>query len=102
MPLYAEIKLFELFGVDLAGGIGHEALSSLGLGECDDVPDVLGSGQQHYEPVEAEGYAAVRRGAVFEGLEEEAESLLCLSGRYVEQVEDLLLDLGIVDTNASA
>ena len=33
-------------------------------------------GQDHDDAVEAEGDAAVRRGAVLEGLEEEAEALL--------------------------
>ena len=76
--MHPQVELVELFLFNLAGCFGQEALTSLGFGESDDVPDIIRAGEQHNEPVEAEGYSAVGRRAVFEGLEEEAEPKLGL------------------------
>ena len=78
VSLHSEIKLVELFGVHFAGGVGQEALSALGLGKSNDISNIFGAGKEHNEPVEAEGYSAVRRGTVIQCLQKETEPLLCL------------------------
>ena len=54
--------------------------AALGLGEGDDLPDVLLLREERGEPVDPEGEAGVRRGSVAEGVEEEAEPALGLVG----------------------
>ena len=79
VSLHSQVKLIELFGVHFARGIGQKALTSLGFRKCNDISDIFRSGQQHNHPVEAEGYSAVRWGAVIQCLQKETEPLLCLA-----------------------
>ena len=58
--------------------------------------------EQHADAVPAERDAAVRRRAVLERLEQEAELVLRLLRRDAEQVEDPALHVGAVDTDAAA
>jgi hypothetical protein len=62
-------------------GAGEQALRALGLREGDHVADRLGLGHQRDEAVQAEGQAAVRRRAVLQRVEQEAELELRLFGR---------------------
>ena len=48
------------------GACGHRVDAGLRLGEGDDLADVLLAGEDRHEAVDAEGEAAVRRGAVAE------------------------------------
>ena len=68
MLLGSEVQLLKLFWVHLAGRIRQEALASLGLWECDDIPDIIGAGEQHNEPVQTECDSTVRGSTVFECL----------------------------------
>ena len=102
VSLHTEIQFVELAGIDLAWRLCQEALASLCLWECNDVPDIFRSCQQHNEPVESEGNPPVGRRPVFECFEEEAESHFGFFSGDVEQVEYLLLLLGVMNTNASA
>ena len=83
--------------VDRAGGVDHEVAAGLRLREGDDVADVVGAHDVHHEPVETERDAAVRRGAVLESPEQEAELGLRLVGAEPDQFEDLLLHVLPVD-----
>ena len=58
---------------DRRRGVGQGARALLGLGERDDVPDGIDAGQDGDDPVQPERDAAHRRGAVLQGLQEEAE-----------------------------
>src|SRR3984893_10022993 len=57
-------QLIQQFRVDRARGPQHQVLHRLGLGEGDDVADVVGAGQQHHDAVGPEGESAVRRHSV--------------------------------------
>src|SRR5207248_6098857 len=67
-----------------------------------DFPDALVAAQHRDYAVDAEGDAAVGWGAVFEGVEEEAESFLGVGLGDADRVEHLLLDVGAVDTDGAA
>jgi hypothetical protein len=72
------------------------------LGERDHVAQRLLPRHQHHEPVEAERDPAVRRRAVAQRLEEEAEAVLGFLVRQRQQLEDLRLQLGVMDPQAAA
>ena len=80
------------------GALRQQVLRALGLREGDHVADRLGAGHQRDEAVEAERDAAVRRRAVLQRVEQEAElralsssapifsarnTLLCTSSRWI-------------------
>src|SRR3954464_1134088 len=81
---------------------GERVVATAGLGEGDDLADGVRPRQQRADAVPAEGDAAVRRGAVREGLEQEAELLLGVLLRQSHHREDALLDVGTVDTDGPA
>ena len=85
-----------------AGGAGHEAAGLGGLGKGDDFADVVHARQQHHEPVQAQGQAAMGRGAVAEGIEQEAE----LGARFgladAQGPEHAALGFGVMDADAAA
>ena len=74
-------------GGDRRRRTGERVVAAAGLGERDDLAQRVGAGEQHADPVPAERDAAVRRRAVLERLEQEAELLLrpprarCPAGR---------------------
>ncbi len=41
----SQMQLLELFSIDLAGGFGHQVAGLLRLGESDDFPNVIKSGE---------------------------------------------------------
>lgn len=94
--------LFALLGRDWRGGRGERVEAAARLREGDDVADGLGAREQRADPVSAERDAAVRRGAVVECVEEEAElaSRLCLFQAH--HCEHPLLDVAAVDTDGLA
>src|SRR3990167_7239726 len=73
-------QLSQLLGIDAAGSAGHQVGGPLRLGEGDAIADAVQSGEEHHQAVDPQGDAAVRRGAVLQGLQEEAEPLLGLLG----------------------
>ena len=75
-----------------AGGVGEGVGAGLGLGEGDDLADVLLPHQQGGQAVQAHREAGVGRGAVAEGVEQEAEALLSLVGGDPQHLEDALPD----------
>ena len=83
------------------GGVDHEVDGAGGLGEGDDLAQAGGAGQDHDDAVEAEGDAAVRRRAVLQGVEEEAETFVGLFVRHAERAEDLGLHVLAVDTDGA-
>jgi hypothetical protein len=92
--IYAQDHGAELLLGHGAGGAGHEVRADLRLGEGDHVADVVRADEVHDEPVEAEGDARVRRRAVRERLEQEAELLLACSGERPSSWKTLLCTRG--------
>src|ERR1017187_9469736 len=80
-----DVQLFELAGVDDAGGACHQVGSSGRLGEGDAIADIGQPGVEHHQAVDAQRDAAVRRGAVAQGAQQEAEFFLCLFERKPQQ-----------------
>src|SRR4051812_36719835 len=86
---HPQSQLVEVAGIDGCRGRRQRIRARLRLGEGDDFADVLLAGQQRGQPVDAEGEAGVRRRAVAEGVEQEAELGLRLVLGDAEQAEDL-------------
>ena len=82
-------------------GIGERAPGGLCFREGHDVADGFGAGHQHDEAVKAEGDAAVRRAAVFECIQQEAEFFLGFFCADAEAFEDALLHVVAVDTDGA-
>ena len=97
-----DVQLLELPRVDQAGGSCHQIGSLCRLGKRDAIADVGQPGVEHHQAVDAERDAAMRRCAVAEGAEKEAELLLCLFGRKTEQREDLRLNQVVVAADRAA
>lgn len=87
---------------DRGRGAGQRVTAGGRLREGDDVADGVVPAEQRDDPVEAEGDATVRRRAVVEGVQQEAE----LRGRLLlgeaDRVERPLLHLALVDTDRTA
>ena len=83
-------------------GFGKRVVGGLGFREGHDVADGFGARHQHDEAVEAEGDAAVRRAAVFERAQQEAEFFLCFFCADTEAFENALLHVVAVDTDGAA
>ena len=92
----------ELGAVDRRRRARQRVRSAGGLGERDDVADRVAAGEQRDDPVEPEREPAVRRRAVAQRVEQEAEARLRLLLGDAERGEHLLLDLGAVDTDRAA
>ena len=97
-----DMQLLELAGVDEARGTGHQVGSLGRLGERDAIADIGQPGVEHHQAVDAQGDAAMRRCAVAEGAQKEAELFLCLFGREPEQREDLGLNDRVVAADRAA
>ena len=85
-----------------AGRAGERVGAGGGLGEGDHVADRVGAGEALDDAVDPVGDAAVRRRAVAQRLEQEAEARLGLLRVDPERGEDLLLHLGVADTDRAA
>ncbi len=96
------MQLAQLLLVHWRGGLGQQALGTLGLGEGDHVADRLGSGHQRDEAVQAEGQTTVWRRAVLQGVEQVAKLGLRVFRRDLERSEHLALHISTVDTHRAA
>src|SRR5690606_33924969 len=95
-----DVKLLKLRRVDFAWRSGHQIGGALRLGEGDDLADVRLACHEHNQPVHAGRNAAVRGRAVLERFEQVAEALARVVDLQPDQLEDLLLHLPLVDTDA--
>ena len=84
VSLCPQVKLVQLFLVNLAGGIGQKALAAVRLGKCNYVPYIISAGQNHNQPVQPEGQAAVWWSSIFQGLQEESKLFFGLSLRDIQ------------------
>ena len=67
------MHLAQLLVVDRRRRSAHQVGAALGFGEGDDVADVGDAAEDHDQTIQAQCDAAVRRGAVLEGVQQEAE-----------------------------
>ena len=95
------MQLFQLRFIYTSGGFGHQALSLLGLGKGDYVPNIIGTEQQHNQTIQSPGDAAVRRRAILQRLEEKAKAFLGFFRGDAQQGKYLRLDIGLMNTNAA-
>ena len=96
------MQFFELRIACFRRRFGEQAVGGLRFWEGHDVADRFGAGHEHDEAVEAEGDAAVRRAAVAQGIQEEAEFFLGFFVADAEAFEDLLLHVFAVDSDGAA
>ena len=99
--MHLKLKFLQLGGGQFAGGIEHDVAAGIVLGEGNAVADAVQSGKEADEAVETVGQTSVGRCTELEGIHEEAELELCLLGGEAQNLENLLLQLGIVDTDAA-
>ena len=97
-----DAELAQLHLVDRGRRAGQRVEAGGGLREGDHVADRLRAGEPLDDAVDPVGDAAVRRRPVAQRLEQEAEARLGRLGVDPERGEDLLLDLGVVDTDRAA
>src|SRR5476649_763443 len=84
---------------DCRGGVAHQVSAAGGFGERDHVADGRFACQKHHQAVEAQGDSSVRRGAVFQGIQQEAEAAAGFVVGHAERGEDLRLHIAAVNTN---
>ena len=96
-----QAEFIQLLLVDNTRGIEHNIATAVVLGERYDIADAVKFSKEAYETVQAVCQTTMRRCAILEGVHEETELLLCLFGGEAEDFEYLLLQLGIVDTDAA-
>src|SRR4051812_41177100 len=77
----------------------HQVRSFRGLREGNHVADGSLARQQHDEAIQSESDASVRRGSVFQCIEQEAEPPACLFVTEAEGVEHDVLNVATMDTN---
>ena len=95
-------QFVELGLLDDAGSIQHHVTSAVVLGEGYTVADAVEAGEEAHEAVETVGQTSVWGCTVLEGIHQEAELALRLLGGEAQNLEYLLLKLGIVDTDAAS
>jgi hypothetical protein len=76
---YANTQFTQLLGIDRRGSVGHQALGGLGLREGNHITDAGGAGHEHDQTIQTKSKAAVRRRAVLESIQQEAEFSLASS-----------------------
>src|SRR5262245_65981202 len=74
-----------------ARGVGHQIGPARNLREGDHFAQRFGLREEHHCPVESDGDSAVRRRAVTERVQEEAEFFARLFFAYSERLEESLL-----------
>lgn len=95
-------EVAQLAGIDGGGGACHQLNAAIVFGECDDVANAFGSGEEHDEAVETKGDTAVGRSAQAERFKEVPEHRLLRLGIDAEDGEHLRLKIGLVDAEAAA
>ena len=92
----------QLLVIHRRGRVHHQVHRLLRLREGNDVADAVASGQQHHEPVRADGEAAVRRRAVFQRADQMAETALDFGLGQALDLEHPRLEFRVVDADAAA
>jgi hypothetical protein len=93
------MQIMELVLLHYRGSVQHEVLGSLGLGEGDDVANILGIGQQHHKTVDPRGNTPMGGRSVVEGLKKMPEALFDFLRLVAKHLEKVLLDRAVMDAN---
>ena len=80
----SQVQLVELLLLEWGRGIQHHVASAIVLGEGDAITDTVEAGEERYPTVETVCKTSVRGCTVLEGIQQEAELLLCLFGGEAE------------------
>ena len=99
---FADVQFAQLCFRGFGWRVGERAPCGLGFREGHDVADGFGARHQHDEAVKAKGDAAMRRAAVFECVQQEAEFFLGFFCADAEAFEDALLHVVAVDADGAA
>src|SRR5439155_18431208 len=91
LRLRFQVQLPELLRIDRRRGSGHQVQRIGGLRKRDDVADRRFTGQDGHDAIDPERNPAVRRRAVLQRFEEEAESQLRLLVRDPQALEQTRL-----------
>src|SRR4051812_9813101 len=100
--LYPDVEFAQLFRIHLRWRARHQIDGARRLREGDDLADRRLARQDGDDTVQPEGDAAVRRRAVLERLEEEAEAELRLLLGNAEPAENPRLERRVVDSDTAA
>src|SRR5437763_5285673 len=79
--------------------VAHQVCSPRGLGEWDYVADGGFACQDHHQAIETESDSAVRRSAVFQRIQEKAETAVRFLRSEPKRSENLRLHVAAMDTN---
>ena len=93
------VKIVQLVQIDFARALVHRARGTRVLRERDEVTDGFFTFHGCDNAVETEGKTTVRRSAVLEGIDEEAELFLHLFFGETEETENLFLNFRVVNTD---
>ena len=94
-----DAQLFERLVGDGGRGVAHQVGAARGLGERDHFADGSLARQDHHQAVEPERDAAVRRRAVFQRVQQEAEAAARFFVAEAERGEDLRLHVAAMNTD---
>ena len=75
--------------------------SRLGLGKCDDLANVLFTGKQCNQAIDAECESSVRRRSEAECIEQETELALLLGDANAKEFEHTALDITAMDSHTA-
>jgi hypothetical protein len=96
------MQVAQLSFIHRARCLGQQALGALCLGEGDHVADGFRAGHHRHDTVQTERQPAMRRRAVLQRVEQEAELELRLFHADVERAEHLRLHRFLMDTHRAA
>src|ERR671925_1703135 len=92
-------QLFQLCFADWRGGIDHQVNRFRRLWEGDHFAQAFSSSKDHYDPVKAKRYAAMRRRAELQRFQEETEARACFFITHSQRAKNLFLDVLAMNTN---
>src|SRR5690606_3281876 len=98
----ADTKFAKLRDAYFSRSIRQRTTRGLSLGEGDDVANAFGAGHQHHQPIQTEGYSAVRRAPELQRPQQETELLFRLVPGDLEQVEYRGLHCLVVNTDRAS
>src|SRR5882762_9667133 len=99
--LDSDAKLVELERIHIRRRFGHEVDGGGGFAKGDDFADGFFSGEQHHHAIDAKSDAAVRRRAVGQRIEKEAEAFAQLLFAEAQRFEEALLNVLTMDSYAA-
>ena len=85
LPHHPNPQLLQLTLADRRGRVHHQVNCLRGLGEGNHLSQAFRAGQNHHDAVESQRNSAVRRRAVLQRLQEEAEARLLLLRRHAHE-----------------